>query len=128
VNKDISSCFFIILLVDVEGTRGGGIEVRPSVGEVIGRSRSAVNESSATNWGLGLRAVRQGESAENTHGSSQSDINDIITRSSSVGISGVISQNNTQAALVGLRGGGNGRVQTEIFNKASIRGKSKLID
>jgi len=119
---------FIILLVDVEGTSGGGIEVRPRVGEVVGRPRSAVNESSATNGGLGLGAVRQGEGAENTHGGSQSDINDIITRSSSVGIAGIISQNNTQAALVALRGGGNRRVQSEIFHKASIRGNRQLID
>jgi len=128
VKKDSSSCFYIILLVDVEGTRGGSIEVRPSVREVVGRNWRTVNESSTTDGGLSLRAVAKVGVAENTHGSSQGDINDIISRTSSIRKTSGIVTNDSQEALAGLSGGGDGRVQAEIFNKSSIRGNRELID
>jgi len=66
--------------------------------------------------------------AESTHGSSQGDINDVISGSSSIGISSKISSEDSKSALVVLNGWGNGCVQSEIFNKASIRGNRELID
>jgi len=69
------------------------IEVREGAREVAGRNWSTINKSSSTDGSLGRSAISEaceGTCAENTHGSSQGNINDIISRSSSIGISSKI--------------------------------------
>jgi hypothetical protein len=126
--RRISRVAFFNHLVDGEGTRGGGIEVREGIGEVVGSNGSTVNESSISDWGLGSSAVAQVCVAESTHGGSQGNINNVISGSSSIGITGIISSENTKVALVALRGWGDGGVQSDIFNIASIRGITELIE
>jgi len=97
--KDFPSCFLNDLF-DVKGSRGGGIEIREDGFEVVGMNGSTVKECSTSYGGLSFCAESQISIAESTHGGSQSDINDVISGSSSIGISSKISSENTKSALV----------------------------
>jgi len=69
-----------------------------------------------------------GEIAEDAHGGLQSDVDDVISGSSSVGISGQVAADNAEERLVGLRGWGDGSVEAHVFHKPARGDVSQGVD
>jgi len=82
---------------------------------------STISERLITNNSLAWAANSESSMAENSHSNSQNNINDIITRSSSVGISGQITSSESKSALVSSRSDSNGSIESEEISHLGSR-------
>jgi len=129
-------CLFLCVLLFFfleqpgEGSEGGGVgcesgsgkgwvEVWEHVGEIGGTDRCSVGEGDAARRGLIRLAESQIESTQLTHHHLQRDVHYVVSYSASVGVSGVISGDDSQCVLIfGLDSRGRG-VQTKVVAERS---------
>jgi len=78
---------------------------------------STISNGLITNNCLAWAADTEISVAENSQSDSQYNINDIITRSSSVRISGNVTSSESKRALVSSGSGSNGSVESEKINQ-----------
>jgi len=97
------------------------IQVRELGVEVDVSNWSSISDWLISNNCLAGRANSEVEMAQNSHSNSQNNVNNIITRSSSIRISGGISGNDSEGGLISSWSDSCVSVQSEEINKFGSR-------
>jgi hypothetical protein len=111
----------------ISGSGVGGLEVREEGIELGRQLRNTISELSSSDGGIRRITQAQVKMAEFAHYYSEGDIDNIISRSSTVRETSVITSNNSERILRGSGGDRGGKIESQHFGWDLV-GDGRLVD